>query len=266
MVKPCTLEAGVDTSCGYADQRKCPHFVEGGSTPADLHQSRTFAVCSQPKGEPDRVVPAELARTLHATQLPKPATTLQESPKETLEPDPTSSNPKTVMVKQEPNRAVEPEPATPLQEPAEVSVINWLVQQPHCPYCDEEDMKNFVRYGHRKTLKGIVQRLMCKECGARFTPPNPLSRVYGVSAVSEALRLRTDSKMSYGAISKYLHRTRGIQVSRSTVLRWVVEAKEQPEDWWLTRHDYDDIPPPGGGSTVKAGPPQSFRSSLSRSS
>lgn len=102
--------------------------------------------------------------------------------------------------------------------------VQPLSQIPECSFCGS---KRAVKDGVRRCKKGAIQRFKCRECQRKFVIDNGFSRLrVSPEAVVTAYDLWA-KKVSYRQIAHHLRDVRGIDVTKSTVERWVRAMAER---------------------------------------
>ena len=127
-----------------------------------------------------------------------------------------------------------------LQKLPEIIMYNVASLEVRCPKCGSVDI---IRKGVRDTRSGLIQKYMCKSCGAYFSDREGFNGLrHNPIAVIVSLDLYY-KKVSLRDISHHLRQVYGIEVSHSTVHRWItryikllkeVEEKIRPKlgDTW----------------------------------
>ena len=127
-----------------------------------------------------------------------------------------------------------------LQKLPEIIMYNVASLEVRCPKCGSVDI---IRKGVRDTRSGLIQKYMCKSCGAYFSDREGFNGLrHNPIAVIVSLDLYY-KKVSLRDISHHLRQVYGIEVSHSTVHRWIaryirllrrVEEKLRPKlgDTW----------------------------------
>jgi transposase-like protein len=87
-----------------------------------------------------------------------------------------------------------------------------------CPECGSSSL---VKIGQRHNLHGEVQRLMCKDCGHKFSQNEGFERVKATpKAITSALDLYFKG-VSQRKIVEHLKTVEGIKVTQPCVLKWI---------------------------------------------
>ena len=105
-----------------------------------------------------------------------------------------------------------------LQKLPEIIMHNAASLEVRCPKCGSMDI---IRKGIRDVKSGFIQKYMCKTCGAYFSDREGFNGLrHNPIAVVVSLDLYY-KKVSLRDISHHLRQVYGIEVSHSTVHRWI---------------------------------------------
>ena len=96
--------------------------------------------------------------------------------------------------------------------------IDLAEPQGGCVKCGSE---NVVKIGVRHNINGDIQRLMCKDCGSKFSDNQGFERVKATpKAITSALDLYFKG-VSQRKIVEHLKTVEGIEVTQPCVLKWI---------------------------------------------
>ncbi len=95
------------------------------------------------------------------------------------------------------------------------------------PVCPNGGAHIPVRDGLRKCRKGVVQRFRCRTCGRRFIIDHGFSRIHSAPRVVVAAIDLWAKKVSYREIADHFRGIYLIQVTKSTIERWVKKMRRR---------------------------------------